>query len=99
MAFERTFSNFRVETTPYHPISLLEPSPDTEEWVRACEQIKKEIKRHVDDVEVLVAHDVDFLCSYCHTSREYALDDFGDPACCTPAVDEWEEERLREKDY
>jgi rubrerythrin len=54
------------------------------------QSIEKQIKRHVDGIsQVVVKHDEEYQCEYCH--RFWEEDDDGCPICCNRAVDEWEE--------
>jgi len=60
--------------------------------IAICESIKKDIQRHVDDVnQVYIEWDSEEICSYC--SLTWEVDESGLPQCCGKAQKEWEKEQ------
>lgn len=75
---------------------------DEDRWIRQdadphrrklaqLEAIKREIVRHVDDINsVAVSFDSIAVCAYCEHRWDWCIDDDGNPACCDEAVKDWE---------
>ena len=101
----RKKSNFRVEVYPY---ALLGQSHESEnDLLNKCEEIKRQIKRHIDGIGSCdVDYDTELICSYCSFIWE-ELEDYKyyyienhkiictmSPCCCDRAVREWEAKAL-----
>jgi hypothetical protein len=96
---KKTYENHRVVVEPrslgdfgFGSISDYSICPDPEErnarYKEICEEIKSDIKRHVDQVgSVYVDFDTVLSCSFCNC--EWETDANGEPLCCDEAVDEW----------
>lgn len=88
--------NFRVIVEPDEPW----PRKDAtyEKWVSNCNDLIKDIKRHVDGF-VDIRWDSDTLCSFCgaewetETSKNDPDIPYGQPLCCEKAVEEWERQQ------
>jgi len=58
---------------------------------RTCEDVVKEINRHVDGIDnVYIEKEFHLECPYCHLGWED--DDDGSPMCCQRAWDDWAKE-------
>ena len=54
---------------------------------KACQEIKRQVKRHVDNVaSVTVAHNSEWICEHCN--RFWEEDENGLPECCDKAQEE-----------
>lgn len=81
---KRERENFRVEITPF----LWGKNHTEDDYERACNQIVRDVKRHIDDVSQVGAYwDVVYVCSHC--GYGWYEDEDGCPACCDPAQYEW----------
>jgi hypothetical protein len=85
-------SNYRVcidvaEKRPF--ISLrggeIVHGSDHDAWLRAAEEIKKQVTRHCDEIgQVWVDFDTETSCEFCGCRWE------DPPGCCDKAIEEWD---------
>lgn len=81
----KTDIHLRVDPGPYY---IGNPSEETIET--DCEDIKRQMKRHVDGYQYCGVNWTDLeVCSFC--GEEWEEDEEG-PLCCKRAVKEWEKE-------
>lgn len=80
------YSNWRVEVKP----DVGYRSPDHKGMIEGCNDLMREIKRHVDYDAIKVAYDEEEQCAFCKYPWASAIDDDGKPGCCDKAIDEWE---------
>ena len=67
---------------------------DHKQWLSMMEEIKRGIKRHVDDVGgIYLEWDEIVYCDHCHLRWEEDPET-GEPYCCNEAIDEWRESIL-----
>jgi len=66
------------------------------DYQERCEEISKEIKRHVENVQGCgIEFDSEEVCEFCGHEWDVSLDDSdpdypkGCPLCCQKAIDEW----------
>lgn len=86
--------NIRLEVTPGRLLY-----DDETEIMKLCQGIKKQIVRHIDDIdEVNIIWDEKEICEFCKGEWEVneRLDnnntwDLGEPVCCQKAQKEWRE--------
>lgn len=83
----------RIEIDPPAPYwSFLGQDQTHEEKVRALEDMKAEILRHIDGAtrsNVGVHWDRTTVCAHCKEPVESGTYGSGEPACCDPAIAEW----------
>ena len=88
----KRLSNFHVVVTaaePYWPPTGQTPEQYQKAEMRRCEDIRKEITRHVDGIaSANIVYASDDVCSFCECRWD---DSMGYPACCTKALAEYEE--------
>lgn len=74
-------SNYRIEVTAARQ---WRGGSVTDKQIRAdLEEIRAEIKRHVDNVDHCgVYWDTDHVCPFCGEPKEGAVDEMGVPWCC-----------------
>ena len=87
MSKKTILENWRVEVEPCQPFYSKRTPEDMR---RACEEVKREIKRHCDVESVSVMYDTRNECEFCHRDWETEAD--GCPACCGEAQAEWSEQ-------
>ena len=86
--------NFRVIIEPDEPWGNTTDNK-YERWRRNCEELIRDIKRHVDGF-VHISWESDTLCGFCdsewetETSKNDPDIPYGQPLCCDEAVKEWE---------
>lgn len=68
------------------------PEQIEKDYIARCEEIKDQIKRHVDNVRsVEIDYDTQEICSHC--GYEWELDEDGVPTCCNKAIEELEAQK------
>lgn len=97
MAKKEHRQDYRVEVTLRRPgdygmVYIGGTKRTHKEWKRMGDDVVRQIKRHVDDIEhaQLVWETID-VCEHCGNEWEI-YDDTGEPACCNKAQEEWAEE-------
>lgn len=80
------YTNFRVQVYVKDP-NWRNLTPEEEE--KACDDIVKQIERHVDNVaNVATVWDSEVICEFC--KYRWETDERGVPVCCQKAIDEHE---------
>jgi len=72
----------------------------TDSIFKTCERIKRDINRHVDNVDcVSVQYESRYVCSFCGQNWEECEDPnnpdwiVGQPLCCDKAIEEWDKKK------
>lgn len=82
--------NYRVVVMPEEP--WLSTDRNAATLRRTCEDLIRDIKRHVDDIQSITWKcDEKDVCSFC--GREWEEETDGSPLCCNAAIAEYEAAR------
>ena len=79
---------FVVEVEPDD--RYFQPGTDSDKLAGICEDIKRDIRRHVDCVGSVCTTTTTY-CGYCHCEYELATD--GCPMCCDKAIEDWDKNK------
>lgn len=90
MSHVKVIENVRLEVTPWYPSFR---AADTEYQKKAAEDIVKQIKRHIDDInDVSVVWDTRYVCEFCGydlTDESARVSDLVPIECCDEEIVAW----------
>lgn len=98
MGYKTEKTNFRVVVEPRHPgdfgfASISGITQSERDWIRDCEEIVSQIKRHVDGISsASCEYDCDLVCEYCGSQWTEGENSTHNGGCCHKDCEIYEKE-------